>query len=65
MTTQVIEVVKRLLSLPLVNIGGTDILYGERKLILGLLWQLMRLHLRRLLQGVVQPQVGFPFTCMP
>ena len=54
---QVIEVVKGLLGIPLVNIGGLDILYGQRKLIMGLLWQLMRLHLRRLLQGLVRPQV--------
>ncbi|KAK9830668.1 hypothetical protein WJX74_001507 [Apatococcus lobatus] len=53
---KVVEVVKGLLGIPLVNIGGLDILYGQRKLIMGLLWQLMRLHLRRLLQGLVQPQ---------
>lgn len=43
---------RNLLKLPLVNIGPEDILNGDKKLTGALLWQLMRFHIRSLLQAV-------------
>ena len=39
-----------MLALPLVNIGGIDIVNGQHKLLLAILWQLMRFNIRGLLQ---------------
>ena len=44
-------IARDLLGVPLVNIGGTDIVDGQHKLVLAILWQLMRAHMRRLLQA--------------
>ena len=41
-----------LLQVPLVNIGGADIADGQGKLVLAVLWHLMRFHIRSLLTGV-------------
>jgi Calponin homology (CH) domain len=38
----VVAITRDMLKLPLVNIGGIDLLNGQRKLILAVLWQLMR-----------------------
>ena len=48
---QVVTIARDLLGVPLVNIGGTDIVDGQHKLVLAILWQLMRAHMRRLLQA--------------
>ena len=47
---QVVGITRRVLALPLVNIGGIDILNGQHKLLLAILWQLMRYNIRGLLQ---------------
>ena len=47
---QAVTIARDLLGVPLVNIGGTDIVDGQHKLVLAILWQLMRAHMRRLLQ---------------
>jgi hypothetical protein len=52
---QVVRIARRLLGLPLVNIGGTDLVGGAHKLLLAILWQLMRFHTRALLQSVAPP----------
>ncbi len=52
---QVMRIARRLLGLPLVNIGGTDLVGGAHKLLLAILWQLMRFHTRALLQSVAPP----------
>ena len=52
---QVVHIARRLLGLPLVNIGGVDIMGGRTKLLAAILWQLMRLHTRALLQSVALP----------
>ncbi|KAK9793174.1 hypothetical protein WJX73_004352 [Symbiochloris irregularis] len=49
---QAVAAVRRLLQLPLVNIEGLDIVDAQGKLVLAILWQLMRFHIRRLLAGV-------------
>ena len=49
------HIARRLLGLPLVNIGGVDIVGGRTKLLAAILWQLMRLHTRALLQSVALP----------
>ena len=51
---QVVGITRRVLALPLVNIGGIDILNGQHKLLLAILWQLMRYNIRGLLQ-VLKP----------
>ena len=50
-----VHIARRLLGLPLVNIGGVDIMGGRTKLLAAILWQLMRLHTRALLQSVALP----------
>ncbi len=47
---QVVGITRRVLALPLVNIGGIDIVNGQHKLLLAILWQLMRFNIRGLLQ---------------
>eukprot|EP01029_Cantina_marsupialis_P030676 TRINITY_DN8397_c0_g1_i2.p1 TRINITY_DN8397_c0_g1~~TRINITY_DN8397_c0_g1_i2.p1 ORF type:complete len:844 (-),score=328.76 TRINITY_DN8397_c0_g1_i2:704-3235(-) len=47
----VIELCKAL-ELTLINVGGLDIMYGNRKLVLALLWQLMRSHTLKILSGL-------------
>jgi hypothetical protein len=46
----VVGITRRVLALPLVNIGGIDIVNGQHKLLLAILWQLMRFNIRGLLQ---------------
>ena len=46
-----VHIARRVLALPLVNIGGTDIIAGHHKLLLAILWQLMRFNIRGLLQA--------------
>ena len=46
-----VSITRRVLALPLVNIGGIDILNGQHKLLLAILWQLMRFNIRSLLQA--------------
>ncbi|KAK9830090.1 hypothetical protein WJX72_009729 [[Myrmecia] bisecta] len=48
----VVQLTKDLLHLPLINVGGLDILNGQRKIILAILYQLMRLHTHALLQRI-------------
>ena len=48
---QAVSIARDLLGLPLVNIAGIDIVDGHPKLVLSILWQLMRAHMRRLLQA--------------
>lgn len=43
---------RRLLQVPLVNIEGMDIVDAQGKLVLAILWQLMRFHMRQLLADV-------------
>ena len=45
-----VGITRRVLALPLVNIGGIDIVNGQHKLLLAILWQLMRFNIRGLLQ---------------
>ena len=45
-----VGITRRVLALPLVNIGGIDIINGQHKLLLAILWQLMRFNIRGLLQ---------------
>ena len=45
-----VGITRQVLALPLVNIGGIDILNGQHKLLLAILWQLMRYNIRGLLQ---------------
>ncbi|KAK9845228.1 hypothetical protein WJX81_000548 [Elliptochloris bilobata] len=52
---QVVRIARRLLGLPLVNIGGVDIVGGRTKLLAAILWQLMRFHTRALLQSIAPP----------
>ena len=47
---QVVRIARQVLALPLVNIGGIDIINGQHKLLLAILWQLMRYNIRGLLQ---------------
>ncbi len=47
---QVVRIARQVLALPLVNIGGIDIVNGQHKLLLAILWQLMRYNIRGLLQ---------------
>ncbi|BDA45443.1 Fimbrin-2 [Coccomyxa sp. Obi] len=49
---QVVRIARQVLALPLVNIGGIDIVNGQHKLLLAILWQLMRYNIRGLLQAV-------------
>ncbi|KAK9901251.1 hypothetical protein WJX75_002456 [Coccomyxa subellipsoidea] len=49
---QVVRIARQVLALPLVNIGGIDIINGQHKLLLAILWQLMRYNIRGLLQAV-------------
>lgn len=49
---QAVAAVRSLLGVPLVNIGGSDIADSQRKLVLAVLWLLMRFHIRSLLSGV-------------
>lgn len=49
---QVVKYVRDLLQLPLVNICGEDLMNGQRKMVLAVLWQLMRIHIRALLARV-------------
>ncbi len=53
---QVVRIARQVLALPLVNIGGIDIVNGQHKLLLAILWQLMRYNIRGLLQ--VGPSAG-------
>jgi len=46
------------LAFSLVNIGGSDIVDGNRKLILGFVWQLMRYHTIKFLSEVQASQFG-------
>jgi len=46
------------LQLSLVNIGGSDIVAGNKKLILGFVWQLMRFHTIKFLKEVQASQFG-------
>merc|ERR1712072_1286032 len=39
----------------MVNIGGLDIQKGSKKLILGLVWQMMRCHLLQILSSLTAP----------
>nr|3BYH_B Chain B, fimbrin ABD2 [Homo sapiens] len=48
---QVIKIGKQL-KFSLVNVAGNDIVQGNKKLILGLLWQLMRFHMLQLLKSL-------------
>ncbi|KAL1202990.1 Fimbrin-1 [Cardamine amara subsp. amara] len=48
---QVIKIGKQL-NFSLVNVAGNDIVQGNKKLILGLLWQLMRFHMLQLLKSL-------------
>ncbi|CAN6922708.1 unnamed protein product, partial [Brassica oleracea] len=48
---QVVKIGKEL-SFSLVNVAGNDIVQGNKKLILGLLWQLMRFHMLQLLKSL-------------
>lgn len=48
---KVVRIARRVLALPLVNIGGIDIVNGQHKLLLAILWQLMRYNIRGLLQA--------------
>ena len=48
---QAVSIARTMLGLPLVNIAGIDIVDGHPKLVLSILWQLMRAHMRRLLQA--------------
>ena len=49
------HIARRVLGLPLVNIGGIDIIDGQHKLLLAILWQLMRFNIRTLLQARALP----------
>ena len=51
LTAQVVRIARQVLALPLVNIGGIDIVNGQHKLLLAILWQLMRYNIRGLLQA--------------
>jgi len=46
------------LKFSLVNIGGSDIVNGNKKLILGLVWQMMRLHTLKFLAEVQRKKFG-------
>ncbi|KAL0873223.1 hypothetical protein Bca101_022928 [Brassica carinata] len=48
---QVVKIGKGL-NFSLVNVAGNDIVQGNKKLILGLLWQLMRFHMLQLLKSL-------------
>ncbi|KAL0726942.1 hypothetical protein Bca4012_023035 [Brassica carinata] len=48
---QVVKIGKEL-NFSLVNVAGNDIVQGNKKLILGLLWQLMRFHMLQLLKSL-------------
>ncbi|ESQ54603.1 hypothetical protein EUTSA_v10024581mg [Eutrema salsugineum] len=48
---QVVKIGKEL-KFSLVNVAGNDIVQGNKKLILGLLWQLMRFHMLQLLKSL-------------
>lgn len=54
---QVVRIARQVLALPLVNIGGIDIINGQHKLLLAILWQLMRYNIRGLLQVGTQISV--------
>lgn len=58
---QVVRIARQVLALPLVNIGGIDIVNGQHKLLLAILWQLMRYNIRGLLQ-VNSPSYILPLT---
>lgn len=49
---QAVAAVRDLLQVPLVNIGGADVADAHGKLVLAILWQLMRFHIRQLLAAV-------------
>jgi len=51
-------VLGRSLKFSLVNIGGQDIATGNKKLLLGLVWQLMRFHTLRFLAEVQAKRFG-------
>jgi len=51
-------VLGRSLKFSLVNIGGTDIATGNKKLLLGLVWQLMRFHTLKFLAEVQAKRFG-------
>lgn len=55
-----VRIARQVLALPLVNIGGIDIVNGQHKLLLAILWQLMRYNVRGLLQ--VCPPAGCKFS---
>ncbi|XP_078434787.1 fimbrin-2-like [Wolffia australiana] len=54
---QVIQIGKRL-KFSLVNISGNDIVQGNKKLILGYLWQLMRFNILQLLKNLRSQSSG-------
>ena len=62
---QAIEVARRLSGLPLVNVSGEDIVNGERKQAAAVLWQLQRLHLRKLLADATGAVAGNGSTPPP
>jgi hypothetical protein len=58
---QVVRIARKVLAMPLVNIGGIDIVNGQHKLLLAILWQLMRYNIRCLLQASLPPE---PHICL-
>lgn len=50
----VVQVCNSRLCLPLVGIGGEDIVEGRRKAILSVVWQLMRFHTMQLLTSILE-----------
>jgi plastin-1 len=58
---QVIKIGKQL-KFSLVNVAGNDIVQGNKKLILGLLWQLMRFHMLQLLKSLRSRTLGKEMT---
>ena len=71
-----VGITRRALALPLVNIGGIDIVNGQHKLLLAILWQLMRFNIRGLLQvpltltvwgcpAYLSSRIQLDLTCTP
>lgn len=49
------------MGLTVVNVGGLDIIDGNRKMTLAIMWQLMRRHTLNLLQVGGNPSLLFSF----
>ncbi|KAG7541357.1 Calponin homology domain [Arabidopsis thaliana x Arabidopsis arenosa] len=58
---QVVKIGKQL-KFSLVNVAGNDIVQGNKKLILGFLWQLMRFHMLQLLKSLRSRTQGKEMT---